>query len=122
MKRYSISYAREVNTHAAKSGIKFQYGERTDNAAEAIERYKQSKSCFGIQIKDSKTKEIIFSEVRKIVGKLTITFTDGERTWTSCDNYVNLEYMSEREKYYSTNYRNQFNKNMRVIKVEKELY
>lgn len=122
MKRYSVSYAREVNTQAAKSGIKFQYVERTDNPEEVIKGYRESKTIFGIQIKDSKTKEIVFSEVRKIVGTLTITFTDGKRTWSHTDSYVSLEYMEEREQVYSTNYHNQFNKDMRVVKVEKELY
>lgn len=77
MKRYSISYAREVNREASKTGLLFQYGGRTDNPERVIELFEKTEleayQCksglwffydIGIQIKDSVTKEIVYSCMR----------------------------------------------------------
>lgn len=116
MKRYSISYfCRETK--------RFSYSGRTDNPAEVIERYKPDRDSFGLQIRDSVTKEIIFSEVRPIKGKLILTLTDGKRTWSSTREFVDLSYMREREHDYRYNYNRGLGTEYshRVVKIEREI-
>lgn len=118
MKRYSISYATRVNEKAAKSGIAFQYAGRTDNPAEVIESYKNSRITLGLQITDSETKTVIFSDIRPIRGKLIYTLKHGDRVWKVDEIFVNLSYMREREH----NRLNEKNEYYEVIKVEREIY
>lgn len=61
MKRYSVSFGREVNERASKTGIRYQYGLRIDDAEKFIKE-NTGKNKFGFQIKDSVTKEIIYKE------------------------------------------------------------
>ena len=115
MKRYSVSYF-------CRQTKRFDYRGRTDNPAEVIERYKTSRDTLGLQIRDSVTKEIIFSEIRPIKGKLTLTLTDGKRTWNSIWEYVDLSYMREREHEYLYNKEYGKDYGFRVVKVEREIY
>jgi hypothetical protein len=86
MKRYSISYAREVNKQASKSGIAYQYMGRTDNPEEAIESFKDNAFTMGIKITDSKTKKVVFEELRTIKGQLILTLKDGRKCTFDCYN------------------------------------
>lgn len=115
MKRYSISYF-------CNQTKRFDYRGRTDNPTEVIERYKNSRDMFGLQIRDSETKQIIFSEIRPIKGKLTLTLKDGSKEWISIWEYVDLSYMrqSEHEFLYNKNYGKAFG--YRIVKVEREIY
>ena len=54
----------------------------------------------GLQIYDNIKKEVIFHDVRPTKGVLVLTFTSGERTWESKQEFVNLDYMQEREDFY----------------------
>ena len=118
MKRYSVSYAREVNERAAKSGIAFQYAGRTDNPAEVIERYKHSRLDLGLQITDSESKSVIFSDIRPIRGKLIFTLKHGDRVWKTYEKFVDLAYMRECE-HKRLNEKNEY---YEVIKIEREIY
>ena len=120
MKRYSISYPCFVNEHASKSGIKFYYSGRTDNPEEQIERYKNSKNDMGLRIVDSLTKKVVFEDLRPIKGKLILTLTDGDNTWTHIEIFVDLGHMREREHLYTYgNYGEGYN--FRVVNVEREI-
>ena len=61
MKRYSVSIGRPVNEKYSKTGIRYQYWGRTDDAETYIKKY-SGKLEFGFQIKDSKTGKIIHKE------------------------------------------------------------
>lgn len=121
MKRYSISYARFVNEQAAKSGIAFQYGGRTDNPEEVIKGYEANEHRIGLQIKDSQTKKVIYSHTRKVRGSLLVTYENEHGTYTVNYKYVNFADMRDAEhefvsklnikQYYAT-----------IIKVEREIY
>jgi hypothetical protein len=121
MKRYSISYPYEVNEQASKSGIKFQYRDRTDNPEDVIERYKNSRIDRGLQIKDSVTKEIIFSDIRPIRGKLILTLTDEKRTWKTTEKFVDLGYMRELERKYLCDKEYGKDYGFSVVKVDREI-
>lgn len=121
MKRYSISYARFVNEQAAKNGIAFQYGGRTDNPEEVIKGYEANEHMIGLQIKDSQTKKVIYSHVRKVRGALFVTYESEYGTHTRTLKYVNFEDMREAEHRFTS----QLNKKERyatLIKVEREIY
>jgi hypothetical protein len=123
MKRYSISYARFVNEQAAKSGIAFQYGGRTDNPEEVIKGYEANEHMVGLQIKDSQTKKVIYSHVRKVRGALLVTYKSeySNSTYTVANKYVNFADMREAEHRFVS----QLNKKQTyatVIKVEREIY
>ena len=91
MKRYSIS----VPYHE-----EFQYINSVDSPDESIEQYRNSRMQKGLQIYDNIKKEVIFHDVRPTKGVLVLTFTSGERTWESKQEFVNLDYMQEREDFY----------------------
>lgn len=122
MKRYSISYARFVNENSAKDGIKFQYSDRTDDPEKVIESYKSDDHYVGLQIKDSVTKKVIFSDIRKVRGALLVTYKSAYgSTYTVKNRYVNFEDMRREEKDFT----NKLNKECRyatIIKVEREIY
>ena len=61
MKRYSISYGREVNERYSKTGVRYHYWGRTDDAEKFIKE-EHGKHKHGFQIKDSVTKEVIYKE------------------------------------------------------------
>lgn len=108
MKRYSIG----IPYHG-----QFQYINKTDNLDETIEKYKNSRMQKGLQIYDNNTNEIIFSELRPVKGVLTLTFTNGEKVWESKQEFVNLDYMEERECFYK-----QTNYGFSVVKIEKQVF
>lgn len=122
MKRYSVSFANHPCEYTPKEKIGFQYQGRTDNPEEIIESYKNSPYSFGLQITDSKTKEVVFSDKREVKGRLVITLTDGKKTWESKICFADLEYMRIQEHYYSFEYKNTVNKDVRVVKVKREIY
>jgi hypothetical protein len=112
MKRYSIS---------TPYGGKFYYHGRTDNPDAEIERYKASRCDFGLQITDSTTKKIIFSEIRPIKGKLILILTDGKSEWKSAREFVDLSLMREQENKikYDPTYGKDFG--FSVVKVDREI-
>lgn len=61
MKRYSISYGREVNERYSKTGVRYHYWGRTDDAEKFIKE-EHGKHKHGFQIRDSVTKEVIYKE------------------------------------------------------------
>ena len=61
MKRYSVSYGRTVNERYSKTGVRYQYWGRTDNAEQFIKE-NTGKHEHGFQIKDSHTGKIIYKE------------------------------------------------------------
>lgn len=73
MKRYSVSYMREVNRHASKTGLLFQYSERTDDPETVIKAFEESElteikysdtyssyAYIGMKITDSQTKKTVY--------------------------------------------------------------
>jgi hypothetical protein len=121
MKRYSISYARFVNEQAAKSGIAFQYSGRTDNPDEVIKSYEADEHMIGLQIKDSQTKKVIYSHVRKVRGALLVTYKTEYSTYTVAHKYVNFADMRDAEHKFVS----KLNKKQHyatIIKVEREIY
>jgi hypothetical protein len=119
MKRYSISYAHKVNTKASKSGIKYHYSGRTDNVEKTIAEYKASLFFRGIRITDSETKKVVFEDLRKVKGTLTLTLTNGEKTWLSTHEYFDLHEMRRREHHWRYDVKGY---GYKVVKVEREIF
>lgn len=105
MKRYSIS---------VPYNEEFQYINSVDSPGEVIEQYRNSRMQKGLQIYDNIKREVIFHDVRPTKGGLVLTFTNGERTWESKQEFVNLDYMKEREDFYK--------KSDAVLKIEKYIF
>lgn len=61
MKRYAISIGRRVNEHYSKTGLRYQYWERTDDPEKYIKEH-TGKLEHGFQIKDSQTGKIVYKE------------------------------------------------------------
>lgn len=112
MKRYSIS---------TPYGGKFYYHGRTDDPNAVIERYKASRCDRGLQITDSVTKKVIFSEIRPIRGKLVLTLTDGKTEWKSTQEFVDLSFMREHEHEikHDPTYGKDFG--FSVVKIDREI-
>jgi hypothetical protein len=91
---------------------------RTDDAEKEIEIYKSSKYCIGIRITDSKTKEVVFEDLRPFRGALVLTLDNGCSVYTMTHKYVNLELMREDEHKY----RYEECKYYKVLKVERIIY
>lgn len=122
MKRYAVSYARFVNENSAKDGVKFQYSDRTDDPEKVIESYKSNNHCVGLQIKDSVTKKVIFSDVRKVRGALLVTYKSAYGSiYTVKNRYVNFEDMRREEKDFTSRI-NKESLYATIIKVEREIY
>jgi hypothetical protein len=121
MKRYSVSYARFVNEQAAKGGIAFHYQGRTENPEQVIKAYEDNDSIVGLQIKDSQTKKVIYSHIRKVRGALFVTYESEYGTYTVEHKYVNFEDMRKAEQKFVSRI-NEKQYYATVIKVERKIY
>lgn len=67
MKRYKINMGCRVNTHASKSGIKWEYRGKTDNLQEVIEDFDKFIDLYrisyaGLRITDTVTGQVVYEK------------------------------------------------------------